>query len=278
MASATAPLETAPRRTIPFDYSFFLRLQGKPQRTANATVTVSVETPFVATGIGYGFSPQVETFRFGGTEADFQSPLVTELRRLIANPAPAAPALRPPTLNSITLGAVLNMAQRAFRDPALPGSPVGARTASILQYGFRFNPDALSQILLGSPGDPIDRSLLPKLFEVTPPVDEIQFLYALFDEGTGRAFQSEPILNTAGLGDARGRRPFRHFAVPITFSPMTKIRIEVTELQAIKGDLYVSLHGYKTLGGGAGPAAAAPLAPPPDGFEQGRRTARRRTR
>lgn len=274
MSAASAALQVAPRRTIPFDYSFFLRLEGKPQRNVNATVTVSVETPFVATGIGYGFSPEVETFRFGGTEADFQTPLVSELRRLIT--LPNAPAVRPPTLNSITMGAILSMAQRAFKDPSLPGAPVGAKAASILQYGFRFNPDALRQILLGKPGDPIDRSLLPRLFEVTPPVDDIQFLYALFDEGTGRAFQSEPILNTAGLGDARGRRPFRHLAVPITFSPLSKIRIEVTELQFTKGDLYISLHGYKTLGGGTAPVAAAPLQPASNGAEQGRRPMRRR--
>jgi hypothetical protein len=75
----------------------------------------------------------------------------------------------------------------------------------------------------------------------------IQFLYEIFDEGTGRAFQNEPVLSTAGLGDPDGERPFRQFATPIVFEPMTTIRIEVTEASELKGSLHITLHGYKTL-------------------------------
>jgi hypothetical protein len=39
------------------------------------------------------------------------------------------------------------------------------------------------------------------LFQVvSAPSDEVQFLYTLFDKRTGREFQSQPLLNTAGLG------------------------------------------------------------------------------
>ncbi len=75
----------------------------------------------------------------------------------------------------------------------------------------------------------------------------IQFLYEIFDEGTGRAFQNEPVLSTAGLGDPDGERPFRHFATPIVFEPMTTIRLEVTEASDLAGSLHITLHGYKTL-------------------------------
>jgi hypothetical protein len=75
----------------------------------------------------------------------------------------------------------------------------------------------------------------------------IQFLYEIFDEGTGRAFQNEPVLSTAGLGDPDGERPFRQFATPIVFEPMTTIRLEITEATNLKGSLHITLHGYKTL-------------------------------
>lgn len=75
----------------------------------------------------------------------------------------------------------------------------------------------------------------------------IQFLYEIFDEGTGQAFQNEPVLSTAGLGDPDGERPFRRFATPIVFEPMTTIRLEITEASELKGSLHITLHGYKTL-------------------------------
>jgi len=90
---------------------------------------------------------------------------------------------------------------------------------------------------------------LQRLFQVvSAPSDQIQFLYALFDDGSGREFQSEPLLNTAGLGSSDGDRPFRYFARPITFEPRSVIRMEVTEKSDFQGELHVTLHGYKVLG------------------------------
>lgn len=250
------PTQT-PRRTIPFDYSFFFKLEGKPQRNVSATVMVSVEASFVANGIGYGFVPQVEPVRFGGTRADFAAPA-------LSTPVPSDAILRssnlpPVTLGNIRLDSVLNLAARKLGESQARGEGgIGAQTAAVLEAGVRFNPEVVNQILLGGSFDPIDDSLLGNLFElVTPPLDEVQFLYALSDEGTGRSFQSEPILNTAGLGDAKGDRPFRQFAAPITFAPRTRVKMEVTELQQVKGSLYVSLHGYKVLGGEGTPTGVA---------------------
>ena len=89
------------------------------------------------------------------------------------------------------------------------------------------------------------------------PAGEVQFLYALRDEGTGREFQSQPILNTAGLGTANGNRPFRYFATPITFAPRSMIRMDVTEKASFKGELHVVLHGYRILGETGTPTAVA---------------------
>ena len=53
-----------------------------------------------------------------------------------------------------------------------------------------------------------------------------------------------------------GKRPFRYFAQPITFAPLATIRMEITELSDFRGELHISLHGYKVLGGFGATAAS----------------------
>ncbi|MFN0172617.1 MAG: hypothetical protein ACKV22_40070 [Bryobacteraceae bacterium] len=140
-----SPLAAAGSRTIPYDYSFQIDLDGKPGRSHQRTLSISVEAAFTTVSIGYGF-----------------------------------------------------VAKR-----------------------------------------PSERS--------------IRFLYALSDEGTGRAFQNEPVLSTAGLGDPDGERPFRRFAAPIVFEPLSTIRLDIIEASNAtildEGSLHITLHGYKTLTG-----------------------------
>jgi hypothetical protein len=90
---------------------------------------------------------------------------------------------------------------------------------------------------------------------VGAPPAQIAFLYAIFDEGSGREFQSDPILNIAGLGSPDGRRPFRYFARPIELPARSVIRMEIAEVSAFKGELHISLQGYKTLGQPGTPTA-----------------------
>jgi hypothetical protein len=95
---------------------------------------------------------------------------------------------------------------------------------------------------------------MAQFFSTVPmPAERIQFLYALYDDASGREFQSEPILNIAGLGTADGDRPFRYFAQPISFSPRSTVRLEIIQKSAFQGELYISLHGYKILGGNNSP-------------------------
>jgi hypothetical protein len=156
------------------------------------------------------------------------------------------------------------------RDFALRGQ-IGPRAAEALRAGIRLNPDISSFVLLDDGQASMDPEVLGQLFEtIEVPPDDIQFLYALRDEGTGREFQSEYLLNTAGLGAPDGDRPFRYFAVPITFSPRSTIRLNVMPKSDFKGDLYVVLQGYKVLGG-AGTPTGRKLRP-------ARRMQRQRTR
>ena len=116
----------------------------------------------------------------------------------------------------------------------------------MLANGIRLNPEFAESVLLGQADRLLAGQRFAPLFQaVAPPPERISFKYALFDEGSGREFQSEPILNIAGLGASDGGRPFRYFAVPIEFRQRAVIRMEITEVSTFKGELHVSLQGYK---------------------------------
>lgn len=214
------------QRTIPFDYAFRFELTGQPQKVLNRTVTVSVEAPFVAVAIGYGAVPTAEPIRFGLDPAELKKN--GELARSIPFAA---------TLASLETRFVASRQPRAALE-------------SVLRNGFRLNPEFAELVLIAfQRNQRLPDAVAEKVFEavgVAP--EQIQFLYALFDEGSGRAFQSDAILNTAGLGISTGERPFRQLAQPIRFEPRATIRMEITELTPFRGELHVSLQGYKILG------------------------------
>ena len=215
--------ELAGRRTIPFDYAFRYELTGKPGNAINRTVTVSIEGDFVAVSIGYGVVPKVTPIIFGPTIP----PPVT----LTENGAKVP-------LRDISLGAILD-----GLDSKLPETSrlLKRETGSeaVVKNGVKLNPDVAEIALLGGGKTPLASSLLAKLFQiVAAPPENIQFLYAIFDEGSGREFQSEPILNIAGLGISNGDRPFRYFAQPIMFAPQSRIRLEVREVSDFQGQRF----------------------------------------
>jgi hypothetical protein len=229
-----AESEPDAHRAIPFDYTFRFNLVGQPDLVQRSIVTISIEASFTAVSIGYGVVPQVTPIVFG------------------PEPPPPGTILLAgglPRLRDITIGSLLDAL-----DDALANTPdaIGGETGVEASFkgGFRLNPRFAELALLNDGGNSIrDSETLRSLFQVvSAPSDEVQFLYALFDEGSGREFQSEPLLNTAGLGISNGDRPFRYFARPITFAPLSTIRMEVTEKSDFQGELHVSLHGYKVLG------------------------------
>lgn len=161
----------------------------------------------------------------------------------------AGPASTLPNLREVSVSNLLNGLQQALsQTPELFSGETGPE--AVFKGGIRLNPQFADLALLNDGLNPLtDLATLQRLFQVvSAPSGEVQFLYALFDDGTGREFQSEPLLNTAGLGISNGDRPFRYFARPITFDPRATIRMEVIEKSDFRGELHVSLHGYKVLG------------------------------
>jgi hypothetical protein len=244
------------RRTIPFDYAFRYELQGEPGLVQNSTVTISIEAAFTAVSIGYGVIPGVSPIKFPlqppSTVGVIQSPLT-----LTATGPQFAAATLGDVVTALaqTLGEDVDLSSGA----SLSRRRIGPLTAVVLRNGFRLNPDFAEQVLLTSGLGPLSDEVAGQVFEaVAAPPDQIVFKYALFDEGSGREFQSEPILNIAGLGGSDGRRPFRYFARPIEFAPRSTVRMQITEVSRFQGDLYISLQGYKTLGAPGSPTGIRP--------------------
>ena len=235
------------RRTIPFDYAFRYRLTGSSGTVLNNTVTVSVEATFVAVSVGYGVIPEVSRVAIGLPPPPPPPPSSTPI---------TLASIKPKTVPEINLGDFVQSLKGALVQSARTprgDSILGAALRSGIRLNPRFADVALNAIEKGVALSP---SIAARLFEVvSPPADQIQFLYALFDEGTGREFQSEPILNTAGLGISNGDRPFRYFPQPIIFKPRSTIRLQITEVSDFQGDLHISLQGYKVLGETGTPTA-----------------------
>ena len=230
-----APATGVERRGIPFDHAFRYELTGVPGNVLNSTVTVSIESSFTAVSIGYGVVPDVQPIIFGI--------------------APRLPGRGPQNLFSVGFGEVL-----AALNAALTGTTLKGQTGSeaVLKNGIKLNPDVAELALQNAGTAGLGNDVFGRLFQVVgAPSELIQFKYAIFDDGSGREFQSEPILNIAGLGSAQGERPFRYFAKPITFPPRATIRMEVTEVSDFVGELHVSLHGFKVLGGANTPTSMA---------------------
>ena len=220
-AAPAGPVPQRPvsQRTVPFDYAFRYQLAGEPERVHNQTVTVSIEAIFTAVSVGYGAIPTVEPVTFA------REPV----------PRPGAPAPPPlPRFAVSPLGPILEALSQALGEAGLAGR-FGPRTAAVLANGIRLNPEFAESILLGQADRLLAVQRFAALFQaVAPPPERIAFKYALFDEGSGREFQSEPILNIAGLGASDGGRPFRYFAVPIEFGQRAVIRMEITEVSDIQ--------------------------------------------
>ena len=247
------------RRTIPFDYTFEFKLEGKKANVLNRTVSVSVEASFSVVSVGYGVVPRASSIVFGIDNRVSRRLIArTRLTRTGAIRFPRGGPNRPPLLAMTPLDRVFasfgakveKLREDKIEIPFLRNE---AGPEALLRYGFRLNPE-FADLALGAGVRQLPDRVLKELFQtVAAPPERIQFRYAIFDEGTGRSFQSDPILSTAGLGAADGTRPFRTFTPSIVFAPRSTIRIDVTEVSEFAGDLSIVLHGYKQLGGQGAP-------------------------
>jgi hypothetical protein len=247
-----------PRRTIPFDYAFRFDLTGEPGRVLNSTVEVSIEADFTAVSIGYGVVPTAQPIVFGlsapppGTTRPPINLFFTPLSEIIET-------LSTEFDEDVTFPNPVIFATSALAAPLHRKVQFGPKTAAVLKGGLRLNPEFAERIFLtGGDSDRLDEKILQEAFQaVGAPAAQIAFLYAIFDEGSGREFQSDPILSIAGLGSPDGKRPFRYFAQPIELPARSVIRMEITEVSAFKGELHISLQGYKTLGQPGTPTGTA---------------------
>jgi hypothetical protein len=239
------------RRTIPFDIAFRYQLVGERERVHRQIVTISIEATFVAVSIGYGVVPTVDVRTFGPQlSLDLLGRPNGVAAGATGNPRIGVGSV---SLRNIPLGSQIDGLADTL-DDRLPAGEVGPRVASVFTNGFRLNAAFASQVLADGAGTRLEPATLSSLFQVVAaPADRVQFRYALFDDATGREFQSQPILNIAGLGAANGDRPFRYFARPVAFAPRSTIRLEITEASDVPGELHVALQGYKVLGSADSP-------------------------
>ena len=199
-------------RVIPFDYVAKFQLVGTPGNLVEDEVPINVEGGFVTASIGYGL--QVQTLDVQIDQNQLPPP--------IPSTATNATDLRSITLNRF---------------------PVSA-----LQEGIRIRPGFV-RLAFDNTGlstqFPIDA--LDRCFERLNQANDVSFRYSIFDTGTGRELQNQPINNIAGLGIANGDRPFKQLARPMRFLPRSTIRVSVEERFG-HGTLFIVFQGYKLLG------------------------------
>jgi hypothetical protein len=217
---ASSPAAAAAAATLPFDFTAVFPLRGRSGNIVQDVINISPESDFVALGISYGFQPSPGN----GLE--------------LSVPAGVG------TLAGVTLGAF----------------PLSAWLA-----GIRLNPRELSRTLTADAAslqlsasfndpDPGRRAFVQAISPL-----QIRFLFTAIDTTSGRELQDQPVDNLAALGDATGRRPFRHFPQPFFLARNSTIRLQVTEeSEDAAGDLFVVLFGYKV---NAEPCARPPAVP-----------------
>ncbi|HEV7397413.1 MAG TPA: hypothetical protein VGN86_12950 [Pyrinomonadaceae bacterium] len=125
-------------------------------------------------------------------------------------------------------------------------------STAALQGGIRIRPNFIRIALSGGTLSNADLplNLANRVFEGLNRPEDVSFRYSIFDSGTGRELQNQPINNIAGLGIANGDRPFKKLARPMMFQPRSTIRITVEERFG-RGTLFMVFQGYKRLGGSA---------------------------
>jgi hypothetical protein len=214
--AASAPTSGPSSGVVPFDYVSKFQLTGTPGNLIEDEVPINVEGGFVTTSIGYGLA--VESLDVG----------------IVGN------VFSGTSSGTTALGAL-----------AFSNFPTDA-----LQDGIRIRPDfvriAFTNGGLLEPNFPV--ALLGRVFERLNRPEDVSFRYSIFDTGTGRELQNEPINNIAGLGIADGKRPFKRLPRPMLFQPRSTIRVQVEE-QFGRGTLFIVFQGYKLLNASAGSQA-----------------------
>jgi hypothetical protein len=195
-------------RVIPYDYVADFNLTGGVGNLLQDVINIRAEGVFVAVSIGYGLNE----------ERGEKLTLITGNGRSPLN-----------TLGNIALDHI---------------------PADVLIEGFRINPefDAVA-IRNGQLNDSLPIQVAQDIFQRLKQTENFSFLLSIVDTASGRELQNEPVHSVATLGRADGRRPFKTLPQPMVFMPRSTIRLQVEERTAgVKGQLTITLHGYKVLG------------------------------
>jgi hypothetical protein len=114
--------------------------------------------------------------------------------------------------------------------------------------GFRLAPGFLRLALdpAGGLNTALPSGLAGRVLESLNRPEDVSFRYSLFDSGSGRELQNQFIHNVAGLGSAKGERPFKKLMLPLHLAPRSTCRVAVDEHFG-RGELYIVLQGYKLL-------------------------------
>jgi hypothetical protein len=122
-----------------------------------------------------------------------------------------------------------------------------------LRDGIRIRPNFVRIAFQndGALNTDLPADLAKQIFESLNRPEDVSFRYTIFDGGSGREVQNQPLNNIAGLGIATGERPFKKFARPMILSPRSTIRITVEERFG-RGRLFFVFQGYKVLLGSGG--------------------------
>lgn len=147
-------------------------------------------------------------------------------------------------------GEKLNLLSRNTTPATLGDITLDQIPADVLIEGFRINPefDALA-VTNGRLNNDLPFEVAKGLFQRLKQTENFSFLLSIVDTASGRELQNEPVHSVATLGRADGRRPFKMLPQPMVFMPRSTIRLQVEERTAgVKGQLTITLHGYKVLG------------------------------
>jgi hypothetical protein len=217
-------------RVIPFDYVASFQLTGAPGNRLEEEIPINTEGGFVATSIGYGLGVETLDVRIRDDSDKIK----------------------------------VNAAKKKEVDLSL--LQLKDFSTNALQEGIRIRPSCVSIALKNGtlPSGLISLDLANAVFERLNRPEEVSFRYSIFDTGTGRELQNQPINNIAGLGIANGDRPFKQLARPMVLHPRSTIRVAVEEGYG-RGTLHIVFQGYKQIGNSA----------PGQIFMPGRRTSSR---
>ena len=188
---------TQENRIVPFDQLVTFELTNIRNNVLEQVINVSVEGHFVAVAISYSVLPGIQV-RFGpavDSSDDVPTP-IGEFRNL-------------------TIGRLIEGFKLLLRRRKVNEARITELTKQVLRAGIQLNPNLADNVLAVNDGSTFPVDSLGEdpsvLFQAVTFQQEVNFLYSIIDNATGREFQSEPIHNIAGLGVANGDRPFRFF-------------------------------------------------------------------